>query len=334
MRPEALIPSGALPRWLLDSVADRHFWTLRPPSEIRGWTFGVEHEWADWPTSRPLPPGFGRDRKERTIVNSSGVACDPRDELHDLGGEITTPPTETIEEQVELLGVLRARYPEATVNYRSCLHVHVRIPGLRENLEALKRISVYTHRELPPALPFLAPFERPVRRGPGDEAGEEYSLALRAFDHLLRLRRRLLSETTLDRQLAATTVDEFFDAEAPKAEDGRPLHHLQPRTAVNLRQLRDTDTVEFRHYAGTLDPDELDAALRWARGYLVAAILGAPFAVLYRPARARARMPTPAPIDPWLEARYRRTARGGAVATADLPAAIAAVLAEGRNADG
>lgn len=300
---------------------------------VSNWTFGAEHELADWDTTRPLPPGYGRDRKDITIVNSTGVANDPKDRLHHHGGEINTPPTSSIEGQVACLRELQEQYPEAKVNYRSNLHLHIRVPGLIEDLEALKRVQAHIHEWMPRALPVIEPLDLPTMWEQARIYGPEYNKG-----HKRRLRRMRVSHHTLlkpDRlagQLAASTVEEFFQREAAVSRAGVPQMHLQPRLCVNLRQLRETDTIEFRHWPGTMDPELLSMAFIWCEGYLIRALKGEPVEDLIE--NMRAHFPTGIipfqPYDHWLEERYRRTVHDGTIPRDQLPVNIAQVLREKR----
>lgn len=296
------------------------------------WTFGAEHEWADWDTTRPLPEGYGRDRKDITIVNSTGVANDPKDRLHHHGGEINTPPTTTIIGQVECMRELKALYPEATVNYRSNLHLHIRVPGLRDDLDMLKRLQRHIHTWMPEALPVIEPLDLPILPQAPERMGEYMK------GHKRRLKRMRISHHTLlkpdrvEHQLQAEDVEDFFLREPPQSRtDGRPLFPMQPRVCVNLRQLRETDTIEFRHFPGTLNEEELDAAFVWCESYLIRALADLPVDHLIDNAR-QLPLPTFQPYDHWLEERYRRTVHDGTIPKEQLPLNIAAVLTEAKEA--
>lgn len=291
------------------------------------WTYGAEHEWADWPLDRPLPPGYGMDRKDITIVNSNGVANDPKGRLYRFGGEINTPPTQSPRGQVECLEELKTLYPEAQVNYRSNLHVHVRIPGLVARLARLKRIQWYVHQTLPTVLAQIEPLPRPEKKQ--YQAQGAYQGELRRWKRRRVSHQTLLTEKRLSKQLDVSTVDEFFRAEVPVSRQGRPMWHCQPRLCVNLRQLRETDTVEFRHFPGTLDPFELTTCVEWCRDFLVHALENEPVEYLLRmDAYQTGRFPAFPYYLHWREERYRRTVHDGTVSKEDIAANIRDILEE------
>ena len=46
------------------------------------------------------------------------------------------------------------------------------------------------------------------------------------------------------------------------------MPHAQPRSAINLRQLLQTDTIEFRYFFQTLDPTVVVDSVKWCRDTL------------------------------------------------------------------
>ena len=281
-------------------------------SEFLGWTWGVEHEWGDWHIASPLPLGCSRNLKDYTVMNSNGIANDPKGQFYHLGGEINTPPTPSPEGQVEIMRRLKLALPGACVNYRSNLHVHVRVPGLSRNLKLLKRVQYYIHETMPQLLPIIDPLVPPDLLKLMDFPGNigEYQAAYKRHKRNKVSHHTLLRIDRVHEQGRASTIAEFFDRESPWDEKRqRALHHLQPRLCVSLRQMLDTDTVEFRHFFGTLDPDELRAACEWAGYYLLCAMDREPVESLISRAR---RMPFPKapPFLPRLDKIFLATCEG------------------------
>lgn len=219
-------------------------------------SFGAEHELADWDNLIPLPKGFGRS-KDHTIVNSNGVAAQPTPKDYRWGGELNTPPTGYLDEQSELLYIIKETYPNATINHRSNLHIHVRVPGLRDSLADLKHLQEYVHEELPKVIDLVEPIPEGVT--PPERKRERR----RRVSH-----HTFLTGKRVKQQLNARSLSEFFEREVPRSKAGKPMWHAQPRCCVNLRQLLQTDTVEFRHFPGTLDPKELRVCLEWCYTFL------------------------------------------------------------------
>lgn len=285
-------------------------------------TFGAEHEFAQADRLKPLPEGYKWDDRDVTIVNSNGVANDPKGKLYAWGGEFNTPPTETIDGQLVALERILQHSPVSVVNYRSNLHCHVGVPGLREDLAALKRFARYNAYWLRRVLSMVEPIPAPdPGRYDRSPFQYEYAGAARRYRRRLRSHHTVLPHTRLTSQLAANTVEDFFAAEVPGDKTGRPMWHAQARAAVNLRQLRETNSIEFRHFPGTVDIDELDHCLAWCRDYTTCALsqwdapedLDPWYFFNTRSSRNRYwhRFPTFEPYDHVLEIRYRHTAHDG-----------------------
>ncbi|RKZ72461.1 MAG: hypothetical protein DRQ48_00185 [Gammaproteobacteria bacterium] len=293
---------------------------------IEGWTYGAEHELGDWDRRDGVPLDFKLDERDVTMVNSNGIAVDPKARTYPFGGEFNTPPTTTIQGQAECLRQITYMHPRAVVNYRSNLHCHVRVPGLSENLGMLKTLARYNLKWLPEVLPLIEPIPKPTREAYPER--EEFEGA-----HKRYLRRRKSHQTKLTParvkiQLRAKTVKEFHDLGVPQSKDGKPLPFCQPRCAVNIRQLLETDTIEFRHFPGTLDGEELTVALEWCREYLRSAFAGRSPVSLYKNWFAQARFPKFQPYVHWMEQRYLRTCYGHDITIKEINANVDSILRE------
>lgn len=294
--------------------------------DTKDWTYGAEHEWGDWAYNAPLPAGFGRDLQDHTCMSSNGIANDPSGKSYAFGGEINTPPTHAKEEQslyaVSLAAWFRHRgSPAPTINHRSNLHLHIRVPGLKDDLDALKRVQAYIHANMRRALAVIQPMPRPADPLNYSEAHEG---AVRRWRRRRVSHQTLLTPERLARQLAAPTIDEFFKAEVPQSK-GRPQWHLQPRLCVNLRQILETDTIEFRHFAGTLDENVLYRCLSWCEDFLRCAIVGEPIEWLLD-LYDGCEWPAFPPYVHHLENRYRATCHDGSLKRPEIEENIHRIL--------
>lgn len=284
------------------------------PYDIDSWTYGAEHELADWPLGafdRLAPLGFTRDTHDITIVNSNGIANDPSGRYYEFGGEICTPPSKDLDGQLSALAMIKDHLPSATVNYRSNLHIHIRVPGLGERLDLLKQVQEFIHYWMPKLLPIVEPLERPTAEEFPDE--EELAGALRRWRRRRVSHQTLLTNKRLSGQVKAQSVEEFFELEVPKSRAGKPLWHCQPRLCVNLRQILQTDTVEFRHFPGTLKYEELQAALQWCQWFMFRAVHGMDISSVDINTMAAAPHPKFMRYDHDLETKYRMTVHDGTV---------------------
>lgn len=294
---------------------------------VPGWTWGVEHEIADFPLKRELPSGCQHNRKDFTIVNSNGIANDPTGKLYGYGGEINTTPTSTWEEQVDILRAFRRAMPEARVNYRSNLHIHIRVPQLKRDLSRLKMLNSYIFFNMPELLPIIEPIKEPMPSYFKSSAA--YEGAQKRYKRMLVSHHTLPNRDTFDRQALAVSWQNFFELEAPwDAKRNRPLYHLKPRACINLRQMLDTDTIEFRHFPGTLSARHLATCLQWCAYFLLCAFDNEPIRNVKRHAR-KLEFPTFKPYRHDLELKYRQTVHDGTVSKDDIARNIRRILEEG-----
>jgi len=291
----------------------------------KSWTYGAEHEWGDHDIRKTLPLGFARDTHDITIVNSNGIANDPKGKLYNFGGEINTPPSNTMEEQVDYLTILKSILPEATVNYRSNLHIHIRVPGLGDDLNLLKQVQSYIHNHMRLALSVIEPIPKPMEHQYEDAS--EYAGAQRRWRRRKVSHQTLLTPERLSRQLEATSVEEFYQLEVPWSKKGVPQWHFQPRLCVNLRQHRETDTVEFRHFPGTLNEDQMANALRWCHDFMIGALVEMPIEdVLDRGGFRVMDMPKFEPYNHAMECNYRATVHDGTIKKPQIAENIQRIL--------
>ncbi len=280
-------------------------------------TYGAEHELSDWDRSLALPDGCDIDDRDVTMVNSNGIAVDPKAISYQFGGEVRSRPTTTAMEQGDILAEL-VRTLKPAINYRSNLHVHIRVSRLSKDLQALKRISRYNQQNLREALELIEPIPKPDKNDVG---------AMRRYRRRKVSHHTVLTDKRYKKQQSARSVQKFLEAEVPQKSDGTPLWHLAPRCAVNLRQLRETDTIEFRHWPGTLQPKELVACVKWCAEYLKAALYGGPSArELYSSLPYTDLFPTFPEYDHTLETRYRATCHDHTLSRKEIEHNIALIL--------
>lgn len=273
-------------------------------------TFGAELELVDWPRREPLPHGMAIDDGNYTSVNSNGVAVDGKGKTYHLGGEILTAPSENPSGPADQLVMIKQRWRDATHNYRTGLNVHVRVPGLRDNLKKLKQLQAFVHRVMPELLSIIDPIPIPTVYDYPDERafkGADKNYATRRRDH-----HTLLTKERLALQMKARTPKEFFEAEAVHKETGGVHWALHARTCVNLRQMLQTDTIEFRHFFMPDSAEELLNATLWCKLFLKVAFDGhgsytTPQELLTYFDFDRRAWPKALPYDPWLDKGFYYT---------------------------
>lgn len=269
------------------------------------WSFGAELEFVDWPRNADLP-GLAIDEGNYTSVNSNGIAVDGKGKTYHLGGEILTAPSENIEGPSNQMQALQQRWPQMTHNYRTGLNTHVRVPGLRDDLKKLKQLQKFIHRVMPELLPVIDPILLPSEY---QYFGGDYKGAMKNFKTRQRDHWTLLSPERLKLQLSARSPREFFEAEVIDETTGKLHWAIRPRTCVNLRQMLQTDSIEFRHFFMPYTPAELLDTMRWSKYFLEAAFDGSDVSAqqLLDGFKLKTRWPPCLPYDPWLDRGFHFT---------------------------
>lgn len=240
--------------------------------DLKHLTFGAEYEFGDILTT-DLPDGLSWNGKDYSIVSSTGIANDPKRQLYSRGGEINSKPTASVGEQLEMFKKLMVMHPEAQVNHRTNLHLHVRVPGLSEDLCSLKKLLAFVHRTQSQVYDAIEQIPEPKKEQ--FQSIEEYKGALKRFRRRKVSHQYAVPDERVKRALEAETVEEFLAAHAPVDSKGKPAWGLTTRAGINLLQLKETDTIEFRHFTCTKDVQELASCFVWVNKYIQGAFEGA-----------------------------------------------------------
>lgn len=236
-------------------------------------TLGAELELADIDTTIELPDGCTYCDKDGSICNSNGTANDPKKTLNRFGSEIQTRPAQTAH---GLLNLVQEIYYKLGVSQKSCnfstnLHVHIRVPGLKDDLLALKRIADYTQRYGKEFFNTIAPVPKPNRVD--FPCSESFEGAWKRYKRRQRSHQYVVPQTVFKRMMEANTPKEFYEAHAAKDKNGNCLWHLVVRAGVNLKQVfEDTETIEFRHFTMSTDLGHMLSAFFWPKIFVESAL--------------------------------------------------------------
>jgi len=250
---------------------------------VLGFTYGVELEYADVDCFGLLPEGAVWSREDYTIVNSNGIANDPKGKLYGFGGEVNTKPTPTMGEQITHIKEINALLqPKPVINYKCNLHVHIGVPGLIDDIDSCKRVLKYVHDFVNQSFEICDPIIKPTAELFPD--AEELMWAKKRHRKNLLSHRCMLPEARYAEAMRAETFEEFYDAHAPVGKNGQRLFQFAPRAAVNMKSLKKHGTIEFRHFFGTLNMVEMRNCLIWCAEFLNAALnnMGEPAEILER----------------------------------------------------
>jgi hypothetical protein len=237
-------------------------------------TYGMEIEWGDVPRSFEIPKNLGSwEYSERDIINLRDpykyVCADPLGESPPFGGEINTKPTRTWQEQVnryfELQQLFQKEGHPPTVGVTAHTHIHCRVPGLRDDINSLKKLTKYVKENQAAAIEHVYGFfeHNQMKGAKGSKMYLKFDGGRPMPDYM--------SDNIIN---LATDFDSFIKMHAAGKDGvsmGRPF-----RFAINMYALKHIDTVEFRLFRGTLDRTELESCFRFVEDFLDAALNDGP----------------------------------------------------------
>ena len=186
--------------------------------DVKEYSYGVELEYGNCDRLADLPDGAKWNDKDNTCVSSTGIANDPVGKLYRWGGEINTRPTDTIEEQIQHIKIINDSLSTAIVNYRSNLHIHIRVPGLKDDLEACKKLLTYIDRFQQQAFDIVETIPHPDRN---KMTPLVYEWAIKRMNRRHKSHQHKLPPARFHAMMMSNTTQEFYENHAHRDKNGK-----------------------------------------------------------------------------------------------------------------
>ena len=216
-------------------------------------TYGAELEVSDVDRRVAIPANLGVwANTETDVINRwhdrRGLACDPLGVAPPWGGEVNARPAQGPAEASEIMGGILSHLAAGPDNKpdfdaMNAAHVHVRVPGLREDLGAMKRLLAYIRDNQDDVLSYtFKDYVPPV-----------YSKS-RSKVHTIPLDgKRKMQAWMIDNILRhACTPEDVFSLQLRGKDAKTPFRIF--RYSVNIYNLKLMDTVEFRWFRPSVNP--------------------------------------------------------------------------------
>lgn len=237
-------------------------------------TWGYEVEWGDIDRRLTIPEDLGKwEYAETDIVNLHEpfkyVACDPLGTDPHMGGEVNMMPTKTWQEQVDRIIDLREFFKSnGNQPTASCVnhgHLHVYVPGLKDDIVALKKLIAYIKANQNAVIEHCyGYYDHPEMK---NSKGAKMYLK---FDG-----GRPMPDYMCDNIInLATDFDHFIKLHAAGKDGvsmGRPF-----RFAINTYCMKHTGTIEFRCFRSTTDTQQIKDQFKFAEKFIDAALNDGP----------------------------------------------------------
>lgn len=233
-------------------------------------TYGAEIEWGDIDRSITIPESLGKwEYAETDIVNIHPPhqyrACDPLGESPSFGGEINMMPSKTWQEQVDRIMTLMELFKEhGNTPSASCVnhgHIHVFVPGLRDDIDALKRVIKYIQQNQADTVEACYQFYEP--------SDMKYSKGAKMY--LKYDGGRLMPDYMCDNIInLATDFNSFIKLHAAGKDGvsmGRPF-----RYAINTYCMKHTGTIEFRCFRSSIKREEIESQFHFVERFIDSAL--------------------------------------------------------------
>jgi len=189
-----------------------------------------------------------------------------------MGGEINTRPTRGWEAQVDRVMDIITFYTDAgfppTVSCVNDSHVHVRVPGLRDDIEGLKRLTRYIQQNQLEVIERVHQFEHhPTMKG-----------CKSAVAYLRRGGGSPMPDWMCNNiQEKAQSFEDFIALQCRgKTGDLSARPNMPLRYAINTYCMKHIDTIEFRIFRATLDRTQLESCYRFVELFMDAALNDGP----------------------------------------------------------
>ena len=237
-------------------------------------TYGAEIEWGDIDRRMSIPPTLGKwEYAETDIVNLRPPfeyrACDPLGKEPWMGGEVNMMPTKTWHEQVDRIMQLYEMFLEygnqPTTGCVNHGHIHVHVPGLKEDLASLKKLVAYIKANQQDTIDACYGFyeAKDMKSCSGAKAYLKWDGGRPMPD--------FMADNIIN---LATDFDTFIRLHAAGKDGvsmGRPW-----RFAINVYCMKHTGTIEFRCFRSTTLRRELESQFKFVEKFIDAALNDGP----------------------------------------------------------
>lgn len=236
-------------------------------------SYGYEAEWGDVNRQLQIPTDLGSwEYSECDIVNErdpyKNIACDPLGVSPPFGGEINTVPTIGWQVQVDKIMQLKQFFIdngcEPTAGSINHGHIHIHVPRLKEDPDALKRLVTYIRDNQDEAISRIYPYKQLKQH-------KEFGKIYQAFGGQRRMP-EVKSNNLIDNMTDFNSFIHLFTHGAVNKDNiCTPM-----RYAINLYSLRHINTVEFRHFRSSTNRRELESSFNYVELFMDAALNNGP----------------------------------------------------------
>lgn len=221
-------------------------------------TYGCEFEFSDIDTRKTLPKGNTYSCFENSIVNSDCLACKLYGKNLDqpFGGEINSLVSDNLQSQIDNFKTLIELFPEATVNHRTALQIHVGFKRPEDlNLKNILNFITYYYSKYKDLGNLLRP------------QYEKSELFGTHFYKEMIKRNQKIEDWKYDILISSKTLEEL-KKNFGMSKVGKYHSITIKRYAINLYKIfQETKTIEFRCFWGTTSIEQFVSCLNFVKDF-------------------------------------------------------------------
>lgn len=253
-------------------------------------SFGCELEWSDIDKRIDIPEELGSWEgpkiaginvgSEIDIVNTKGrwrgCGTDPLGITCPVGGEIHTQPSNSIDTQLLRIMRIMDLFNTVCVACPNHGHIHVGIPGIKRDLQALKNIFKYVQSNEADLITACCGYTKEeaeiIRNAELQNWVKDYLLVGdgKSINPAIYSQvEKAESVTEIIKLLETVPCDDWFWDKNERVHTGN-----SHRTAFNIFNLTKGETVEFRIFRASINPVEIYSSLYFAKRFVEEALKG------------------------------------------------------------
>jgi hypothetical protein len=237
-------------------------------------TYGFEIEWGDIDRKMQIPEELGSwEYCETDIINERepyrGLGSDPKGINPPVGGEINMKPTKTWQHQVDNIMKVKELFDaHGTSPTAGCVnhgHLHIHVPGLIEDIDALKRLMRYIKENQHITMDRVYQFR----------VYPNMTQTKTAKTYLKHDGGRIAPNWLLE-NLATVPVDFEDWLRVHCCGKDAKIQSRPFRYGIHTYALKNSKTVEFRCFRSSIDRREIEDSFRFATAFMDAALNNGP----------------------------------------------------------
>ena len=232
-----------------------------------GATWGLEYDSGAFDRRKPLPPGNTYCTDEVATHSNAGVGIDPSLRYNLFGGEVQTRPCDSEEELFKEITKILSNCLAHEPLFPGSIHMHIRVPYLLERPHLIKKAVLYAFKWWP----HLAPLVHDMvehHEGAFNVWNAEANKDIKTLTYPPESLVRMMQAPDNPKAIAAA----LHNNDTVMKNEWYGDTDVVKRPAVNFGHLMLNETIEFRAFVITTNPEILRNIIAFPARFLEVAL--------------------------------------------------------------